>query len=180
MIFQQKCFSCYILLTDQIFIVWLSLLFEILGNMCIAIVFWPGCDVINFEINLIFLIKPFLCMIRKSKQKLKYLENEKRVSSVLKDFHLLKIVSHLRVRLHVEVIKTWKQKKMEKAYARWWTLGWGIGDVSLPLWKMKYRIQRKGLGRKCLENSGAVLNSIFKKETKPYFEWPYNFLAYFR
>ena len=31
----------------------------ILGNMCIAIVCWPGCDTINFEIFLIFLIKQF-------------------------------------------------------------------------------------------------------------------------
>ena len=28
--------------------------------MCIAIVCFPGCDVIIFEINFIFLIKPFL------------------------------------------------------------------------------------------------------------------------
>ena len=34
--------------------VWLSLLLEILGNMCIAIVCFPGCDAVNFEINLIF------------------------------------------------------------------------------------------------------------------------------
>ena len=27
-------------------------------NMCIANVCQPGCDAINFEINLIFLIKP--------------------------------------------------------------------------------------------------------------------------
>ena len=27
--------------------------------MCIAIVFKPGCDVMNFEGNFIFLIKPF-------------------------------------------------------------------------------------------------------------------------
>ena len=35
------------------FIVWLPLLLEILFNMCIAIVCWPGCDVMNFKINLI-------------------------------------------------------------------------------------------------------------------------------
>ena len=39
--------------------VWLSLLWEILGNLCIAIVFKPDCDVLNFEANLIFLIKTF-------------------------------------------------------------------------------------------------------------------------
>ena len=32
---------------------------EILGNMFITIVSKPGCDVIKFGINLIFLIKPF-------------------------------------------------------------------------------------------------------------------------
>ena len=59
------------------FIVQLSLLLEILGNMCIAIVCKPGYDVINFEINRI-LIKPFLYMTKKSRQNLKYLDNEKR------------------------------------------------------------------------------------------------------
>ena len=57
-------------------IVWLSLLYEILDNMCIVIVCYPGYDVINFEINLIFLIKPFLYMTKKSRQELKYLENK--------------------------------------------------------------------------------------------------------
>ena len=59
------------------FIVWFPLFLEILGNMCIAIVCWPGCDVINFNINLIFLIKLFLYMTKMSRQKLKHLENEK-------------------------------------------------------------------------------------------------------
>ena len=54
------------------FIVWLPLLPEILDNMCIAIVCFPACDVTNFEINLAFLIKPFLNMTKKSKQKIKY------------------------------------------------------------------------------------------------------------
>ena len=55
----------------------LPLLLEILVNMCIAIVYEPGCDIIDFEINLIFLIKPFSYMTKKSRQKFKYLENEK-------------------------------------------------------------------------------------------------------
>ena len=33
----------------------------------IAIVCFPGCDVINFEIDLVFLIKPFFFMTKKSK-----------------------------------------------------------------------------------------------------------------
>ena len=59
------------------FIAWLFLLLEILGNMCIAIVCFPDCDVINFEINLIFLIRLFFSLTKKSRQKFKYLENEK-------------------------------------------------------------------------------------------------------
>ena len=57
--------------------VWLPLLLEILCSMCITIVCLPGCDVIKFEISLIFFIKPFQYMIRQSRQKFKYLENEK-------------------------------------------------------------------------------------------------------
>ena len=39
--------------------VWLLLLCEISGNMCIAIACEPACDAMNFEVKLIFLIKPF-------------------------------------------------------------------------------------------------------------------------
>ena len=41
------------------FIACYSLLLGILGNMCIAIVCYPCCDVMDFEINLIFLTEPF-------------------------------------------------------------------------------------------------------------------------
>ena len=37
----------------------------------------PSYNIINFEINLIFLIKPFFYMTQKSKQKVKYLEDQK-------------------------------------------------------------------------------------------------------
>ena len=59
------------------FIVSLLSLLEILGNMCIAIACFPGCDVINFDINLIFLIKPFFYMTNSSRQKFEHLENKK-------------------------------------------------------------------------------------------------------
>ena len=45
--------------------------------MCISVVCSPGCGVINFGINLIFLIKPFFYMTKKSRQKFNYFENEK-------------------------------------------------------------------------------------------------------
>ena len=44
--------------------------------MCITTVCFPGCDVINFEINLIFLIEPLFYMIKNSRQKFKYLEHK--------------------------------------------------------------------------------------------------------
>ena len=66
MIFKEKYFSCYVLLPGQIP---MPLLREILGNICIVIVYQPGCDVINFEINLIFLIK--LCFLHDQNVKTK-------------------------------------------------------------------------------------------------------------
>ena len=51
------------------FIAWLPLFLEILGNMFIAIVCYPGCDVTDFEINLIFLIEPLLSTWRKRHDK---------------------------------------------------------------------------------------------------------------
>ena len=50
-------------------IVWLPLLLEILSNMCIAIVYYPGCDVMDFEVNLIFLIEQFFLHAQKAMTK---------------------------------------------------------------------------------------------------------------
>ena len=44
--------------------------------MCIAVVGKPESDMMNFEVNFIFLIKPFFLHDEKLKI-LKYLENEK-------------------------------------------------------------------------------------------------------
>ena len=64
---------------------------------------FPCCDVINFETNLIFLIKPFFFMTKKSRQKFKYLRkkailrwNKKHFSLFLKGFQLPKIVSDFK------------------------------------------------------------------------------------
>ena len=46
------------------FIAWLPLFLEILGNKCIVIIYCPAYDVINFEINHSFLIKPFFYIIK--------------------------------------------------------------------------------------------------------------------
>ena len=45
--------------------------------MCTAIVCERGYDVKHSEINFIFLIKPFFRMMKKSRQKVEYTENEK-------------------------------------------------------------------------------------------------------
>ena len=43
---------------------------KILDNICIVIVFQPGCDVMKFEMNLIFLIKPLILYDQKVKTKI--------------------------------------------------------------------------------------------------------------
>ena len=67
--FRRKTFLLLYFINWPNFIVWLLLLREVLTNMCIAIVSFRGCDVINFEINLIFLIKPYLSTWPKSQDK---------------------------------------------------------------------------------------------------------------
>ena len=57
--------------------------------MCIAIVCFSGCDVINFEINLIFLIKPFFYMTKKSRQTFKYLAHKKAFKVKEKAFFII-------------------------------------------------------------------------------------------
>ena len=74
--FSRKIFLMLYSINWPKFIVRFPLLLEILSNMCIIIVYYPGCDVITFEINLFFLIRLWY-MTKKSRQKLKYLENEK-------------------------------------------------------------------------------------------------------
>ena len=81
MIFQEKFFSCYILLADQISVCGCL---DILGYMCIAIISCPVCDVINFEINHNFLVKPFFYITKKSGQKCNYLKNEKNFKHEIK------------------------------------------------------------------------------------------------
>ena len=71
--FKKKMFLMLYSTNWPNFIAWLPLHLEISGNMCMAIVFFPACNIINSEINLIFLIKSLFYMIKKSRQKLKYL-----------------------------------------------------------------------------------------------------------
>ena len=70
MIFEEKCFSCYILMPELISLSDCLYFGQyILGNISI-------CGVKNFEMNLIVLIKPVFLHGKKSTQKFKCLENE--------------------------------------------------------------------------------------------------------
>ena len=60
----------HVTLTDQISLSDCICFWEILDNMFIAIACFPGCDVINFEINLIFLTKAFFYVTKKLRQKI--------------------------------------------------------------------------------------------------------------
>ena len=57
--FWRKIFPLLYSINWPNLVVWLSLLCKILGNMRITIVCKPGCHVMNFEVSLIDLIKPF-------------------------------------------------------------------------------------------------------------------------
>ena len=60
------------------FIAWLSLLLQKLdNNICIVIICCPDCDAMYFGITLNLLIQPFFYIIKKSRQKYKYLKNKK-------------------------------------------------------------------------------------------------------
>ena len=79
--FSRKIFFRLYSINWPHFIAWLPLLFKILDHMCITIVCFPGCDVCflgyNFEVNLIFLIKPFFYMTKNSWQTFNGPEDEK-------------------------------------------------------------------------------------------------------
>ena len=53
--------------------------------MCVVSFCYPGYDVINFEITLMFLIKLFFYMPKKTRQKFKYLDNDE-IKSIFHHF----------------------------------------------------------------------------------------------
>ena len=86
--FWRKIFLMIYSINWRNFIVWLSLLLEILDNVCIAILCFQGFDAINFEIDLIFLIKSFFYLSKKSWRASKYLENKKAFKVKAKAFFI--------------------------------------------------------------------------------------------
>ena len=67
--FWRKIFLLLYSINWPNFIVRLPLFREMLGNMCIVIVCWPSCDVINFENHFVFIIKPFFLHDQKAGRK---------------------------------------------------------------------------------------------------------------
>ena len=57
--FSRKIFLTLYFINSPNFIVWLLLLLEILGNICIVIICFPIYDVVNFENNLSFFSSDF-------------------------------------------------------------------------------------------------------------------------
>ena len=68
--FSRKMFLMLYFINWPNLIVWMPLLLEILCNMCIAVICYQFCNVINFEIKLMFLIESFFYMIKKLKTKI--------------------------------------------------------------------------------------------------------------
>ena len=68
-IWRKICLSLFSIKWPN-FIFWLLLLRKMFGKIYIVIVYWPGCNVINYEINLIVLIKPFFLHNQKVKIKI--------------------------------------------------------------------------------------------------------------
>ena len=75
--FSRKIFLTLYFINWPNSISWLTLPLQILGNMCIAIIFCTVCDVKNFQIDYSFLIKPFFYITKMSGQKCKYLKSKK-------------------------------------------------------------------------------------------------------
>ena len=70
------------------FIFWLLLLHEILGSMCMVIACQPGCEAIDFEIN-IFLIKPFFNMTRSHDKSINILSTKRVFKMKQKAFFIM-------------------------------------------------------------------------------------------
>ena len=75
--FSSKIFPILYSINWTHFIVWFHLLFEILSSIFIANIYFLDLDVIKFEFNLLFVIKPFFYMTKNLQRKFEYLEEEK-------------------------------------------------------------------------------------------------------
>ena len=81
--------------------------------MYIAITCFPGCDIINFLINLFLLIKPFFYINKKSRQKLNILRTKRAFKTKYKAFFtFFKGLSVAKNRLRSESAPLAKMREM--------------------------------------------------------------------
>ena len=105
----EKVLGLVLLLTDRIS---LSGCLEIFGNIGIVIICFLVCDIISFEINLTFLIKPFSYMTKKVRTKIESFSeqkgnlrlNIKHFLSFVKGFQIPEIVLNLGLELYLKVV----------------------------------------------------------------------------
>ena len=100
--FSRKIFLMLYSINWPNFIAWLLSLLEILGNRCIVIICFPFYDVMNFQMNLSFLIKPFFSVWPKNQDKNLNILGTKRKSEIKNMFHLFKALWLARKRLRPE------------------------------------------------------------------------------
>ena len=120
--FLKKVFlTLYSIKWPNLITAWLPLLRQILGNMFIVISCCPVCDAIIFKINLNLLMKPFFHITKKSRQKCKYLKNEKSLSHDIKrndqfvkrNFQLATCTKYIRFLNHLSVKPTkWSNQRI--------------------------------------------------------------------
>ena len=87
--FTRKVFLMLYYINWPNFVVFFLLLLKIFDNICFSIACFQACDVINSEIKLVFLVKLFCYMTKKSRQKFKYIENEKSFWGGIKAFSVI-------------------------------------------------------------------------------------------
>ena len=113
--FWRKIFLLLYYINWPNFVARLPLLCVIFDNMCIAVVCKPGCEVMNFEVKLIFLIKPYFLYDQKVVTKVSISWerkgllrwNKKHFSSLLNDFQLRKqhkVLWKVRVWISVHIL----------------------------------------------------------------------------
>ena len=129
MIFSRKMLPMLYSINWTKFNAWLPLLLEISDIMYSAIVCFPGWDVTNFEINLIFLIRLFLYITKKSRRKFENLQKEMSFKGKIKSIsHYFKGFSFAKKCLRLESTPLTQNVRLETSRGvpvgmqQFWTL----------------------------------------------------------
>ena len=107
---------------------WLPLLLELLDSVCIIIVCFPRCDVINFEIKLILLIKQFFYLTKTSRQNLNILRTKRASKGEIKRFfhHFWRAFRCQKLSLILECTFTKHASFVMLKYTSWGPFPWSF------------------------------------------------------